>query len=782
MKTACEAFWAKKIPLKELLSISGQVHTTSLKDQLDAGVQYVGTGLHSLYDHVLDWTLRFGFIPDRFLPHASHASRDELRFLMARGSSGETALDMTKWYDTNYHNMTPEINASVLSRSATYTDLSDYVNLLKNAVSVAGSPARIAADVLGPVSFLERSSLDGVSFEEVLDSLLPVYKQTVEAIAALGVKRVHLHEPALVLARIAEHKWMRRAAERALADIKETASAMGLEMEIVLLTYYDDLTDSWDWISQLPVDGFGLDMTRGSNVDLIVKGQFPKDKSLVLGLIDGRSVWVDQNAIEMLEFVKSQPSMDRCKIVVGPSCPLLHLPIDLASEITEENRDAASKGSEAFVSCLSKATGLPEETAAGLRFARQKLKDLVQLAGASSAKAGQHAKVASLSKDEQKEVEAVGDVRRTTPYAERRLLQLNTLQSVVLPTSTIGSFPQTAEMRKERLKFRKGELSVSEYETKVDASIRECVEKQEALGLDVLVHGEPERSDMVEFFAEKMDGWLFTKKGWVQSYGSRYVRPPIVVGDIKRKGDAPMTVREFKVAQACTDKPVKGMLTGPTTILAWSFPRADISRAAQAFQIGRALRDEIADLQKAGCSVVQVDEPALRETLPLKKNRQAAYLLWATRAFRLSTVSAKPETHIVTHFCYSDFGEIADAIADLDADQVTIENSRSGMAMLKELRDCGAFARDFAPGVYDVHSPAIPSVETIAERLRLYLQEGAGGEGQKGSRVWVVPDCGLKTRKWDEVEPQLRNMVKAARLVRTEAAAAATNGKKSAVA
>uniref|UniRef100_A0A6A7G514 5-methyltetrahydropteroyltriglutamate--homocysteine S-methyltransferase n=1 Tax=Hirondellea gigas TaxID=1518452 RepID=A0A6A7G514_9CRUS len=731
LKKSVERFWKGNTSQEELLKVSHNVFLEGLNDQANAKVDLIGIGSHSLYDHVLDWTVRLGLIPKRFV-----GIEDSLKryFAMARGVPDIGALDMTKWFDTNYHNLTPEIDAECLANADSLSDWSNFLSLLKDASKIIGKD-RVGAEVLGPFTLAKKAELSGVSVPDVVRGILPVYLKLFSDIKALGVAEIQIHEPIFVLEDLHTPEF------KALAiEIYTQLASAGVPLNLV--SYFDDLGSAFPWVCRLPgVTAVSLDFTRGNTLALLKEYGFPEGVRLGAGVVDGRSVWGDQRtALPLLNAIKAVvPST--VEISVQPSCSLLHIPIDVTIETAA--LELLASGSQKVP----------------LRFARQKLVDLREFAAQfESPNNKKDTKIANLA-DSAEEIDEK-HLHRELPFAKRRPLQLTELNGILLPTSTIGSFPQTKEMRRVRLKYRKKQVSEKDYFRAVDDYISYCIGLQEGIGLDVLVHGEPERSDMIEYFAEQMTGYLFTTNGWVQSYGSRYIRVPIIYGDVTRRDNKPMTTREFKVAQSKTSRPVKGMLTGPVTLLNWSFPRKDISRKAQAFQLGKAIRGEIADLETAGCRIIQVDEPALREGLPLRVSRRAEYLDWAVRAFRLATAIAKSETHIVTHFCYSEFGDILDGIKAMDADQITIENSRSGSAMLKEFVSYG-LVPDFSPGIYDVHSSVVPPLELFKSRLLDIKNSGLPIE-----RFWVVPDCGLKTRGWPEVIGALRNLVFATEQIR----------------
>jgi len=566
--------------------------------------------------------------------------------------------------------------------------------------------------------------VDGSDPASIVRSLLPKYVDCLKMLAALGVPEVQIHDPVLVKSGMAA-QW-----KPIFEEAYKAMSQAGVPLNLV--TYFDDLEESFSFVSQLPVAKISMDFTTGNNLDIIKSGKFPKDKQLGAGVVDALTPFV---LLGKASSIISE--LNKCGLakpfVVQASSSLMYLPYDVNAE-------------PAFSPALKETLG----------FAIQKLANIVFLA-----KGGQGPASSGIANKPVVVPEAY--YSRKDPAATRLALQADELSLPKLWTSSIGSFPQTPEMRAIRLKFRKGEVSEEEYDKKVNEYISYCVGVQEAVGLDVLVHGEPERSDMVEYFAEQLDGFAFSQYGWVQSYGSRYTRPPIVVKDITHV--KPMTVKEWKVAQSWAGKKyVKGMLTGPITILNWSFPRKDITKEEQALQLGLALRAEIDALQAAGCRIIQVDDPALREGMPLRAARQQIYLEGAVKAFRLTCGSAASGTRIITHFCYSEFGEILDHIAAMDADEITIESSRSSEEGVKTVKGLlKACSSNISPGVWDVHSPEVPSCDEIAQLLGLYT---VGLTKAEMSRVGVVPDCGCKTRKWPETIASLRNMVKATQTMR----------------
>jgi 5-methyltetrahydropteroyltriglutamate--homocysteine methyltransferase len=628
---------------------------------------------------------------------------------------------MSKFFGTNYHYMVPEFS----DKSSPTPDFKAYLTQIRAAQNGVG-PERVAPIVLGPVTLVCIAKLTNISRQDMTAKLIPAYVELLGDLAALSVPEVQFHEPALVLddAESLSHLYLSSYA---------ALSKVGLPIHVV--TYFDSLSETvLPWVVKLPgLSALSLDFTRGNNLGTIRKCGFPSNIRLGAGVVDGRSVWADTNAASVLEEVRSAvgPSV---AVSVQPSCSLQYVPLDLAAE-----------------------SDLPVELKTKLAFARQKLAIVASVA-AGRTPAADNSSARNLVENVVVSTIAEEMFLRTPSFETRRPQQFTVPGG--FGTNTIGSFPQTPEIRKLRVLKKKGTITEEQYNAEVDKHIAYAINVQETLGLDVFVHGEPERTDMVEYFGQRLEGFTFTANGWVQSYGSRYVRPPIIYADVKRTG--PLTVREFKVAQALTSKPVKGMLTAATTIINWSFPRKDIPRETQAYQIGLALRDEVTDLEAAGCKIIQVDDPALREGLPLKEKDWPEYLRWAVRAFRLTTSGVKPSTQIFSHLCYADFEDILPAIDDMDVDVLTVENSRSGDEMLHAFGAYG-YKKDIGPGVYDIHSPVIPPEHVMMERVNLFKKCGLTPE-----RIWINPDCGLKTRKWNEVIPALANMVAVARSARAE--------------
>ncbi|TVL89340.1 5-methyltetrahydropteroyltriglutamate--homocysteine S-methyltransferase [Streptomyces sp. SAJ15] len=743
LKRAVEGYWKGRVTADALRATAAELRRSHWRELAATGIHEVPTGDFSYYDHVLDTSVMVGAIPDR---HRAAVAADHLDgyFAMARGTQNVAPLEMTKWFDTNYHYLVPELGPDTVFAA----DASRQVAELREALALGLTPRPV---LVGPVTYLLLAKpAPGVAadFEPLtlLDRLLPVYAEVLAELRAAGAEWAQLDEPALVQDRTPAEL---NAAARAYRDL----GALPDRPKLLVASYFDRLGEALPVLAKAPVEGLALDFTEAAagNLDaLAAVGGLP-GKRLVAGVVNGRNVWVDDLGKSLATLGTLLGLADR--VDVAASCSLLHVPLDAAVE-----RD------------------IDPQILRWLAFARQKSAEVVTLAkglahgvGAVSAElAANRADLASragspITRDPvvRARTGAVedADARRSQPYAERAAAQRAHLRLPLLPTTTIGSFPQTDDVRTARAALRAARIDTAEYEERVKAEIREVISFQEKAGLDVLVHGETERNDMVQYFAERLTGYLATQHGWVQSYGTRYVRPPILAGDISRP--EPMTVRWTTYAQSLTDRPVKGMLTGPVTMLAWSFVRDDQPRAETARQVALALRDEVDALEAAGTSVIQVDEPALRETLPLRAADRPAYLAWATEAFRLTTGGVRPDTQIHTHMCYAEFGDIVQAIDDLDADVISLEAARSRMQVARELAAHG-YPREAGPGVYDIHSPRVPSAEEAAALLRTGLR------AIPAERLWVNPDCGLKTRGWSETRTSLENLVAAARTVRTE--------------
>ncbi|MEG4807002.1 5-methyltetrahydropteroyltriglutamate--homocysteine S-methyltransferase [Microcoleus sp. F8-D3] len=724
VKKALESFWNGKSDVETLLQAVYEVEASNWKTQLEAGIDRIGIGYTSLYDPILDWTVRLGLIPKRF----QSLTGLEQYFAMARGKDGIPALEMTKWFDTNYHYLVPEIAADAEPTA----NFADFLAMVQRSLSQLGD-RRAVPIIISPVTLLRLSRMSG-DLATHLEKLLPLYSELLTQLKALGIAEIQRHEPILVT----------HAAESLRDAIAATYTQMAqIGLPIHLVTYFDDLGSAYPWVIELPVAGISLDFTRGRNLDLLKQHGFPAEKQLGAGIVDGRNIWQirPDDVLTQLNAIGQITSNFR----VQPSASLQFVPYNARREIklAEPLRNVLSFAEQKLAEVKLLAQTLSgEATQTQLSAIKERWQAFGQFSPASESV---QIKLQNLTID---------DFQRSLSYTLRLDKQI---PLPPLPTTTIGSFPQTSEVRQLRVKYKRGDLTETAYQSAIDQQIAECIKLQEDIGIDVLVHGEFERTDMVEYFGRQLSGFAFTDNGWVQSYGSRYVRPPIVFGDVTRP--QAMTVREFQVAQALTQKPVKGMLTGPVTILNWSFPPSDISRQDQAFQIALALREEVADLEAAGATVIQVDEPALREGLPLKLERWNEYLSWAVDSFRLATAIAQQQTQIHTHMCYCEFGDIIQDIERLDADVISIENSRSNNRTLQEVTEAG-YSHQIGNGVYDIHSPVVPTTEQLVQQLQ------AGMTNLPIRQIWVNPDCGLKTRRWEEVIPALTNMVAAAKVLR----------------
>lgn len=723
-KKAIESYWNNKITKAELDDTLQQLHRSNLVLQQNYNLDSVPVGDFSLYDHILDTSLLFNIIPTRF---QDRDVDDDLLFDIARGNKSHVASALVKWFNTNYHyivpewdNVTPRVNRNRLL---------ERFNEAK-ALNINAHPV-----IVGPVTFVALSKGGDQSFEDKVRTLLPLYVEVLQSLIDAGAELIQIDEPILVTDKAAELEAITREAYEAFAEADVAKS-------LVIQTYFERANVKF--LSALPVKGLGLDFVhdRGYNLQQIENGDFDRSKTLFAGIIDGRNVWAaDVEAKKALIEKLSQYSDD---LYINPSSSLLHVPVSLEDEVLEDDiRD-------------------------GLSFATEKLETLDALKRAvndndTEAYDRLHAQYIRFQSQAFKNLEYDFEsvrAKRASAFSERKVVQQQRLNLPDLPTTTIGSFPQSPEVRKQRADWKNNRITDEAYRQFVQDEIKRWIEIQEDIGLDVLVHGEFERNDMVEFFGEKLDGFLVTKFGWVQSYGSRAVKPPIIYGDVK--WTAPLTIDETVYAQSLTDKPVKGMLTGPVTILNWSFERVDIPRSTVQDQIALAINEEVLALEKAGIQVIQVDEPALREGLPLRKEYHEDYLVKAVHSFKLATSSVTDETQIHTHMCYSQFGQIIHAIHDLDADVISIETSRSHGDLIKDFEDID-YDLGIGLGVYDIHSPRIPTEEEITTAIERGLQQ------IDRSLFWVNPDCGLKTRKEDEVKTALTVLVNSARKLRQEA-------------
>jgi 5-methyltetrahydropteroyltriglutamate--homocysteine methyltransferase len=738
LKKAVEAYWKGELDEAGLRGIGQALRTQNWQLQKDAGMQLIPVGDFAYYDQMLNMTTLLGAAPSRFGYTGNSLSLAQY-FTLARGDKNNFAMEMTKWFDTNYHYLVPEfLNTTEfkLGSEWLFEEVAEAQALGINAKPV----------LIGPLTYLYlgKEKHAGLRRLNLLPKLIPVYQQILARLKAQGVEWVQIDEPALALD--LPKGWV-----DALAPTYEILTQHA--PKILLATYFDSVAEHAERLKALPVAGLHIDLVRAPQQADSFLRNFPEDKILSAGIVDGRNIWRCNIAASLQTLNRLHETLGE-RVWVAPSCSLLHVPVDLAQE---SNLDKTIKSWMAF------ATQKLAEVATLARGVTQGKEAIApQLAQANAALESRVYSPLVFNKTVRQRVAALTpqDAQRQSPFVQRIAKQQARFNLPAFPTTTIGSFPQTADIRAVRADYKQGRISAAEYQTEMRAEIQRAVRKQEALGLDVLVHGEAERNDMVEYFGEQLQGFAFTEYGWVQSYGSRCVKPPIIYGDILRPH--PMTVEWAQYAQSITEKPMKGMLTGPITILQWSFVRNDIPRADTALQIALAIRDEVHDLEQAGIAIIQIDEAALREGLPLKKTDWPSYLDWSVRAFRVCSSGVHDETQIHTHMCYSEFNDILPAIAAMDADVITIETSRSDMELLDAFRKF-SYPNDIGPGVYDIHSPRVPSTE---EMLRLMRKALAVIPAQ---RLWINPDCGLKTRGWPEVEAALQNMVSVARQLRASA-------------
>ncbi len=738
LKKALESYWKGDIDAQELSRVGNEIKEQNWKIQKEAGLDTVTTGDFSYYDQVLDTIAMLGAVPERFdyntrdIPFATY-------FQMARGTTSDNlpAMEMTKWFDSNYHYIVPEF-----TESTRFKRMSD--KILEETRHAQSLGYQVKPVLVGPITFLALGkSLDGVDRWKFLDEIVSIYK---EIIAELSVtcQVIQIDEPVLCTDMSVEAK---KAFPLAWKSLRESAG----NSRLLLAAYFGALEDNLDLALSSHCDILHLDLVRGTGQLEEVLQKLPEYMALSLGVVDGRNIWKTNldKVLTELNALKERINPDR--LIVSSSCSLLHSPVDLAGEI---KLDESIKNWMAFaVQKCHEVAVIGEVLHGGNR-------DYELMLNARAI--GDRAQHPELTRDDVRERTAAVTpemLKRKGSYHERKEEQTEWLKLPAFPTTTIGSYPQTREIRSTRFKFKKGEIDKDSYELFIKERIKETVKKQEELGLDVLVHGEPERNDMVEYFGQQLDGFCFTQNGWVQSYGSRCVKPPVIYGDVHRPH--PMTVDWITYAQSLTQKPMKGMLTGPVTILCWSFVRDDLPRADVCQQIALAIRDEVLDLEKAGVKIIQIDEAALREGLPLKKSGHESYLHWAVDCFRLAVSGVENSTQIHSHMCYSEFNAIIEWIARMDADVISIESSRSKMELLDAFERFD-YPNGIGPGVYDIHSPRIPNADEITDLLRKALKVVAP------ERLWVNPDCGLKTRGWQETAESLKNMVAAAHTLRAE--------------
>lgn len=742
LKRAVEDYWAGRIGKDDLEAAAKRLRLNHWRLQKNVGIDHIPSNDFSLYDQVLDTTCMLGAVPSRFGFQGPNVDADTY-FAMARGNDNAHAMEMTKWFDTNYHYIVPEFDEGQTFRLASSKIVDEFLEAKDQGILTR--PV-----LLGPVSYLllGKPKSPGLRPLGLLDQVLAVYVEVIGRLESAGAEWIQIDEPVLAVD-------LDEDASAAFKIAYERIAQARKNLKLCLTTYFGSLADNLDWTMALPFDAIHLDLVRGpEQLDRTIH-LLDQDRMLSLGVVNGRNIWRTDlsRAFNLVGQAVAKLGPDR--IMVAPSCSLLHCPVDLANEhaLPEEIRERLSFATQKLeeVQVLTRGVNGGVET---IEAQLQANRDIFTRQGSSLQVRNPtvRKRLAELS-DEM--------FARRSPFAERKQIQQDRFSLPTLPTTTIGSFPQTPEIRKARASFKKGTLGKAEYRLAMQREIEAVIRFQEDVGLDVLVHGEPERNDMVEYFGQLLEGVAFTENGWVQSYGSRCVKPPIIHGDVHRP--RPMTIEWSKYAQSLTGKPVKGMLTGPITILQWSFVREDQPRRDTASQVALCIRDEVQDLEAAGIGIIQIDEPAIREGLPLQASQRPEYLQWAVQAFRLATCGVDDRTQIHTHMCYSDFNEIIEAIAGLDADVISIEASRSDVELLNAFVDY-EYPNDIGPGVYDIHSPRVPSTEEMTELIRQMAKV------LRVEQLWVNPDCGLKTRQWPEVEASLRNMVLATRTLREELA------------
>lgn len=738
LKWALERFWRGEIPEADLVSVAEEIKQRHWNIQAEAGMNLLPVGDFSLYDHMLDTIAMLGAVPERFEWDGNEISRTTY-FHMARGNAetGAPAMEMTKWFDSNYHYIVPELSQHIPFKKTSAHLLTDAQAVIKNGLT----PKPV---LVGPVTFLMLAKeVDACTRWDHLERITTVYCEIIAELAP-HCPWIQIDEPILCTDLPAEAQ-----SAFQLAYSKFKAASNGTQL--LLTTYFGDLDDNLDLTLSLPVNGIHIDLIRGSDQLEDVISKLPAHLSLSLGLVDGRNIWKTDLEAATKQIDMARQTMQDDRLLIGSSCSLLHSPVDISAEndLDPEIRQwmafATQKCDE--IAALKQAT-FNAQPPALFKENRDAL-----LARTT------HAHVVDSQVRERVRAITPNMFNRTSAFAKRSAIQRPRLRLPLLPTTTIGSYPQTVEIRKARLEFKKGNLSEEQYIKTMQGHIAEVVNHQEELGLDVLVHGEPERNDMVEYFGQQLKGFCFTSNGWVQSYGSRCVKPPIIYGDVSRPEK--MTVDWAVFAQGLTSKPMKGMLTGPVTILCWSFVRNDMTRSDVCRQIALAIRDEVVDLETAGINVIQIDEAALREGMPIRKNQQKEYLRWAVDCFKLASSGVTDSTQIHSHMCYSEFNAIMKSIAEMDADVISIEASRSGMELLDAFNTY-EYPAEIGPGVYDIHSPRVPGANEIYRLLQKALKV------IPKDRLWVNPDCGLKTRAWPETLESLRNMVTAARQLRDE--------------
>ena len=737
LKFAVEAFWKGNTSEAELQQVAADIRRTNWATQQAAGADLLPVGDFSFYDHVLDMQVALGCIPARFGFDAATLTLPEY-FQLARGNATQFAMEMTKWFDTNYHYIVPEWHPQTGFKA-------NSKNLIAQIKEARALGHDIKPTLVGPITllWLGKEKADGFNRLDLLPKLLPEYQKLLRELANEGVDWIQIDEP--ILAVDADQAWL-----DAFAPTYKELAITGTR--IILGTYFAGVAEHVDLLKNLPVHGLHIDGVRAPEQLAVFAQAWPQNKVLSVGLIDGRNVW-RANLSQVIDTLAPLSAKLGNNLWIAPSCSLLHSPQDLA---VEEKLDGEIKSWMAFAAQKLVELGVVKQA---LEHGKDAVKDALAASDAAAADRATNKKIHNQAVQERVANLRPGADARKSPFAQRIEAQQAWMKLPLLPTTTIGSFPQTSEIRQARAAFKKGDLSAADYEAAMKKEIAYCVEEQEKLQIDVPVHGEAERNDMVEYFGEQLAGYCFSQFGWVQSYGSRCVKPPIIFGDVSRPNA--MTVFWSTYAQSLTQRPMKGMLTGPVTMFKWSFVRDDIPLSQVCKQIALALNDEVLDLEKAGIKVIQIDEPAIREAMPLKKAQWDEYLAWACESFRLSSTDAEDSTQIHTHMCYSEFNDILPAIASMDADVITIETSRSDMELLTAFGDF-KYPNDIGPGVYDIHSPRVPSEAEIEHLLRKAI------EVVPVARLWVNPDCGLKTRGWPETIAQLQAMMNVTQKLRAE--------------
>jgi 5-methyltetrahydropteroyltriglutamate--homocysteine methyltransferase len=754
LKKACEQYWSGAITQQKLQDIAKAIRTNNWLTQKDAGLDLIPCNDFSFYDQVLDMSFMLGLIPERFssLLQKKDLTELDIYFAMARGYQKDgydiTAMEMTKWFDTNYHYIVPEFRKDQKFSPISEKAIREYTEA-KVVIGKAAKPV-----LLGPVSYLLAGKEKEAGFNriELIENLLPVYTKLLATLQQNGAEWIQLDEPFLVMDLTVQERKTYETTYTALRNLFPS-------LKFIVATYFECTGTNIDIAAKLPVDALHLDLVRCPSQlsDILTPAFISSNTMLSLGVVDGRNVWKNDFSISSTFITKAIAALGKERVMIAPSCSLLHVPCDLDNEkngnvLTSEIKNwmAFAKQKLHEVAALKKLNRAPMQS------------EEFRLLKANTESIENRAKSKLIHKQHVKaRVKAVqpSDSQRKSLFKSRQQIQEQALQLPLMPTTTIGSFPQTDEVRANRAKYKKGDITLAQYEDFVKTEMTKAIEWQEKIGIDVLVHGEFERNDMVEYFGEQLKGYVFSENGWVQSYGSRCVKPPIIYGDIERT--EPMTVAWTTLAQSLTKKYMKGMLTGPVTILQWSFVRDDQPRRDTCMQIAFAIRDEVVDLEAAGIKIIQIDEPAIREGLPLRRENWETYLNWAVECFRISASGVKDETQIHTHMCYSEFNDIIKNIAAMDADVITIETSRSQMELLDAFVDFN-YPNEIGPGVYDIHSPRIPTTDEMADLLNKAMHV------LPVRNIWVNPDCGLKTRRWPETEAALINMVAAAQKIRKE--------------